>query len=153
MRFASMRSMDISNGDGVGVALFVQGCEGFCKGCFNSETWDFNCGKEWTEETENKLMGLCSKPYITRLSMLGGEPLHPRNIETVIHIAKRFKSLYPDKKLYIWTGYLFNNICNKEILNYADVIIDGKYVEELRDLTLKWRGSSNQKIYRKGYEY
>lgn len=146
MHFASLRSMDTSNGEGIGVALFVQGCENCCPGCFNKETWDFNGGKPWTEETENKLLELCNKPHICRLSILGGEPLHERNISTVIEIARKFKELYPEKKLYIWTGYLYEDICNKEILKYADIIVDGRYIDELRDLRLTLKGSSNQRV-------
>lgn len=146
MKYASLRDMDTSNGEGIGVALFVQGCSHCCKNCFNQETWDFNGGKEWTPELEEKLLQLCSKHYISRLSVLGGEPLHPKNIDTVIEIARKFKELYPEKKLYIWTGYLYEDICNKEILKYADVIVDGKYIDELRDLRLIMKGSSNQRV-------
>lgn len=146
MHYASIRHMDTSNGEGIGVALFVQGCNHCCKNCFNQETWDFNGGKEWTSELEELLLSFCSKSYISRLSILGGEPLHPKNIDTVIEIAKKFKARYPEKKLYIWTGYLYQEICNKEILKYADIIIDGKYIDELRDLRLALKGSSNQRV-------
>ena len=149
MRYAQITPFEICNGKGAGVSLFVQGCRFCCKGCFNSEAWDFNGGKEWTQETEDKFFELIDTPYIKRVAILGGEPLHPLNIDTVINIAKKTKEIYPNKQVYIWTGFLFDNIINKDILKYADVIIDGKYVDELKDLTLKWRGSSNQKIWEK----
>lgn len=147
MRFAQLRRMDISNGKGIGVSLFVQGCHLLCKGCFNSETWDFNGGKEWTESTEQYLFKLIDSPHINHLSILGGEPLCEENIETVTQIAKRFKEQFPDKKLWIWTGYTFENyVKDKEITKYADIIVDGRFEIDKKDLSLKFRGSSNQRV-------
>lgn len=146
--------MDISNGYGIRVSLFVQGCEHYCKNCFNPETWDFDNGQEWTLEKENELLKLCRRDCIQGLSILGGEPLHPLNLSTVTNISKRFKENFPKKTLWIWTGYLLEEyIRNLEILNYVDVIVDGKYIEELKDITLKFRGSSNQRILRKGIDF
>lgn len=146
--------MDISNGYGIRVSLFVQGCEHYCKNCFNPETWDFNNGQVWTLEKENELLKLCDKDYIKGLSILGGEPLHPLNISTITNIAKRFKENFPNKTLWIWSGYMLEEyVSNLEILNYVDVIVDGKYIEELKDITLEFRGSSNQRILRKGIDF
>lgn len=148
MRYAQIRRMDISNGEGIGVSLFVQGCHFACKNCFNQETWDFNGGKEFTLDKELYLLSLCTKPYIKRLSILGGEPLTPENIDTVTNISKLFKGQFPNKKLWIWTGYTFEDyVKDKEITKYADVIVDGRFVDELKDLNLKFRGSSNQRIW------
>lgn len=150
MRYSQIRKMDISNGEGIGVSLFVQGCDFHCNGCFNSETWDWNKGKEFTIKTGLYLLSLCYKPYIKRLSILGGEPLAPQNIDTVTNLSKLFKEQYPDKKLWIWSGYTFENyIYDKEILKYADYIVDGRFEEDKKDLNLKFRGSSNQRIWGK----
>lgn len=147
MRYAKIRKMDISNGPGVRVSLFVQGCTFNCKNCFNPETHDFNGGKEFTEETLAEILKLCEKDYIVGLSLLGGEPLHPKNIETTTMIAKKFKEKFPDKNLWAWTGFLYDrDLKDKEILKYLDVLVDGQYVDELHDFTLKWRGSSNQRV-------
>ena len=101
MRYSQIRSLDISNGEGVGVALFIQGCNLRCKNCFNSETWDFNGGKEWTEEVKNKFMELINKPYITRVSILGGEPLAYKNVNDVLNIVNEIRISYPDKKIWL----------------------------------------------------
>ena len=101
MRYASIRSMDISNGEGVGISLFVQGCHFHCKNCFNKDTWDFNGGKEWTQDTEDKLIELANKPYIKRLSILGGEPLADENLDGVLHLVDRFRLLLPSKTIWL----------------------------------------------------
>lgn len=149
MRYAKIDSCEITNGKHVGLSLYVQGCDFHCNGCFNSSTWDFNGGREWTEETENYVLELCGKPYILRLSALGGEPMHPLNANDVIHLMKGFKELYPDKEIWMWTGYLFENIPNKEVLEYADYIIDGQFKKNQKDLTLEFRGSKNQRMWKK----
>ena len=147
MRYAKIRKMDISNGPGVRVSLFVQGCTFNCKNCFNPETHDFNGGKEFTDETMTELLNLCQKEQIQGLSLLGGEPLHPKNIETTTKIAQKFKETYPKKNLWVWTGFLFDrDLQNKEILKYIDVLVDGQYVDELHDFNLAWRGSANQRV-------
>lgn len=148
MKYSQIRKQDVSNGDGIGIALFVQGCSFHCKNCFNSSTWDFDRGNEWSKETEDELISLGNRPYISRLSILGGEPLHPNNVETVTEIVKRFKETYPNKKIWLWTGYSFSYVKNLDIIKYLDYIIDGKFVDELRDLKLKYRGSSNQNVYK-----
>ena len=146
MRFNKVRKMDISNGPGVRVSVFFQGCHFHCKGCFNSETWDFLGGKEYTMDTEEKILEFCDKEYITGLSILGGEPFHQTNIQSTINLAKRFKERFPNKSLWIWTGFLFDDISNKEILKYADVIVDGPFQTENKDPRLKYCGSTNQRV-------
>lgn len=138
--------MDIANGPGIRVSVFMQGCTFHCKNCFNPETHDFNGGKEFTEETINQILDLCSKEYIAGLSILGGDPMHNKNIEGTTLLAKRFKETYPKKDIWLWTGFLFEDIKKKEVLSYLDVLVDGQYVDELRDPNLKWKGSSNQRV-------
>ena len=146
MRYNKIRKMDISNGPGIRVSIFMQGCTFHCKNCFNSETWDFNKGIEFTDETINTVLELCSNSHVTGLSILGGEPLHEKNILGTTKLSKLFKEKYPDKSLWIWTGNLFEDIKEKEVLNYIDVLVDGRYEDELHDFRLKWCGSSNQRV-------
>ena len=146
MRYNKIRKMDISNGPGVRVSIFVQGCMFHCKNCFNPETWDFKLGKEYTDETINHVIDLCGLDHIVGLSILGGEPLHPNNIEGVTKLAKKFKETYPNKTLWVWSGFTFDLKKDEEIMKYIDVMVDGQYVDELHDPTLNWRGSSNQRV-------
>lgn len=147
MRYNKIRKMDISNGPGVRVSIFMQGCTFNCKECFNPETHDFNGGKEFTDDTINRVLELCDNDNINGLSILGGEPLHPKNIEGTTKLAKAFKDKMPNKNIWIWTGFLFDkDLKDKEIMKYADVIVDGRYVDELRNPTLKWKGSENQRV-------
>lgn len=143
MRYASIRNFDISNGAGCGVALFVQGCHFHCKNCFNQSTWDFSGGKEFTAKIKNQLYSLLENPHITRLSVLGGEPLAKENIETVKSIIKDWAG---KKEIWVYTGYIYEVISDKELLNYVDFLVDGQYEDELRDLNLAFRGSSNQRV-------
>ncbi len=147
MRYNKIRKMDISNGPGVRVSIFMQGCSFHCKNCFNPETWDFKSGNEFTDETINKVLDLADKDYIVGLSILGGEPMHPNNIKATTRLAKAFKEKYPNKTIWVWSGFLFDrDLKDKEVLNYVDVLVDGQYVDELHNFTLKWRGSSNQRV-------
>lgn len=147
MRYNKIRKMDISNGIGIRVSIFMQGCVFNCKNCFNPETHDFNGGKEFTDETIKKIINLASADHIVGLSILGGEPLHPKNIDGTTKLAKIFKETYPKKNIWIWSGYTFEDyIKNKEIINYIDVLVDGQYNDDLRDPTLKWKGSKNQRV-------
>ena len=148
MKYAQIREIDITNGSGIGVALFTQGCPYHCKNCFNPETWDFNKGMVWTKEIENKIIELLKPEYITRLTILGGEPLIERNIEPLTALLKRVKGTYPDKQVWLYTGGDFEVLegLYEEIFQYIDILIDGRYVDDLRDYKLKWRGSSNQRI-------
>ncbi len=168
MRYAQIRSMDISNGEGVGVSLFVQGCPFHCKNCFNSETWDFSGGKEWTEKTKNKFMELIDRPYIKRVSFLGGECLAEQNLDEVLNLTQQIRISYPEKTIWLYTGFEWNSLMSKicqptfpdkdferiieihkkrkEIISNVDVLVDGEYIDEQKDLTLKWCGSRNQHV-------
>ena len=147
MKYNTLRKMDISNGPGVRVSVFMQGCEFHCKNCFNKETWDFEGGNEFNEETINKVLELSGKDYIKGLSILGGEPMHPKNIAATTALAKAFKTKYPEKNVWVWSGFKFDDdLKEKEALKYIDVLVDGRYVEELHNPTLKWKGSSNQRV-------
>lgn len=149
MRYASIRDFDISNGEDIGVSLFVQGCHFRCPNCFNQSTWDFNGGKEFTIETMRHIIKLIDRPYIKRFTLLGGEPLASENIETSKEILRVIKETYPNKQVWLFTGYVMENIPDKSILKYVDVLVDGPYKHELRDLSLAFRGSSNQRIIKK----
>ena len=139
--------MDISNGPGVRVSIFMQGCAFHCKNCFNPETWDFDKGEEFTEDTINEVLKLCEPSYIKGLSILGGEPMHPLNIKGTTALAKAFKEKFPDKTLWAWSGFLFDrDLMNLDVLKYLDVLVDGQYKDELHDFTLEYRGSSNQRV-------
>ena len=147
MQYNKIRKMDISNGPGVRVTIFFQGCMFHCKNCFNPETWPFNGGKEFTDETIEHILELCAPDHIEGLSMLGGEPMHPKNIEGSTKLAKAFKERYPNKSLWSWSGFTYEDYVSKQdIINYLDVLVDGQYVDELHDPTLRWRGSSNQRV-------
>lgn len=142
MRYASIRDMDISNGNGIGVALFTQGCHFHCKNCFNQDTWSFDGGKEFTEEVMDKFLKLVNRDFIKRVSILGGEPLAKENIDGVESILKNIKN----KAVWVYTGYTFDKVKDKSVMKYIDYLVDGQYVDELRDLKLKFKGSSNQRI-------
>lgn len=147
MRYNLIRKMDISNGPGVRVSIFMQGCSFHCKNCFNPETWNFDGGKEFNNSTIDEVLNLCNKTHINGLSILGGEPMHPNNIEATTQLAKKFKEKYPNKSIWAWSGFRFDeDLKDKEVLNYIDVLVDGTYKDELHNPTLKWRGSSNQRV-------
>jgi anaerobic ribonucleoside-triphosphate reductase activating protein len=146
MRYNLIRKMDISNGEGIRVSIFVQGCSFHCPNCFNPETHDFDGGKEFNGETIDKILELCDRHFIVGLSILGGEPLHYKNRDDVTKLAKAFKERYPNKNIWLWTGYEYETVNRLEIMNYVDVVIDGMYVDKLHDFNLKWKGSSNQRV-------
>ena len=146
MKYLQIRNLDIANGPGCRVSIFVSGCEHRCKGCFNPDTWNFDCGKEFTEDTLNSILKLIEPDYIAGISILGGEPLHPRNREIVLDLVKKFKAVYPDKTVWLWTGYSWEDIVSDLAGSEIDVVVDGRFVEELKDLRLKYRGSSNQRV-------
>ena len=147
MRYNKVRKMDISNGPGVRVSIFMQGCTFHCKNCFNPETHDFMGGEEFTDEIIQEILKLCENENVEGLSILGGEPMHPLNIEGTTRLAKEFKEKFPNKNLWAWSGFLFDrDLQGKEILNYLDVLVDGQYVDELHDPRLKYCGSSNQRV-------
>ena len=147
MRYNKIRKMDISNGPVVRVSIFMQGCTFNCKECFNPETHDFNGGQEFNSETINQVLELCENENVEGLSILGGEPMHPFNIEGTTELAKAFKEKFPNKNLWVWTGFLFDrDLKDKEVLKYIDVLVDGQYVDELRNPKLRYSGSSNQRV-------
>ena len=147
MRYNKIRKMDISNGPGVRVSIFFQGCHFHCPGCFNQETWDFNGGKEFNDEVINHILDLSKNDVISGLSILGGEPLNPKNIEGSTKLAKVFKEKYPSKTIWLWSGYLFDEYTkDKEIVNYLDVIVDGQFKIDLSSPLLHYKGSSNQRV-------
>lgn len=162
MRYTQIDEFETVNGEQIGISLYVQGCHFRCPGCFNSNTWDFNGGYEWTDEIKQKFIELAGRPYIKRISILGGCPLTKENIKDVMSLILELKDKYPQKKIWIYTGFSWEDIWfpYSEIvdshngdrferfntINEADVLIEGKFIEELKDITLPWRGSSNQRV-------
>ncbi len=156
MNYAEIKKTDIANGEGVRVSLFVSGCTHRCKGCFNKETWDFNYGKPFTEETENELIKALAPDYINGLTLLGGEPFEPQNQRALVPFLKKVKALFPQKNIWCYTGYLFDGELlsdsrarcevTDEMLEMIDVLVDGKFDEALKSLMLRFKGSSNQRI-------
>lgn len=160
MRLAGINTNDFVNGKGVCVSLFVQGCPHHCSGCFNPETWDFSGGEELPTDIRGQIIKAISANGITRnFSVLGGEPLCPENIQEVDDIVFGIRTAYPDIQIFVWTGYTLEELKNRNnkyvnnILSNIDVLIDGPYVKELRDITLELRGSSNQKIRYKNVDF
>lgn len=153
LRYAAIKKNDIANAPGVCVSVYLQGCPHHCPDCFNPETWDFNGGKPFTEDTMNEIINSINANGIMRnLCILGGEPLCLDNDVLTYHIIKKAKETYPDIKIYIWTGYLYEELINsvsrfpRDILSIADYLIDGPFIKEQKDLILKMRGSKNQRI-------
>lgn len=149
MKYSKIKSNDIANGLGVTVSLWTQGCPHHCKGCFNKETWDFSKGKIFTEEDKKYILELLDKNNVKRdLSILGGEPLCEQNLEGVKDLCKYIKAVRPATQIYIWTGYEIESFTKsqKEILEHIDFLIDGKFIEAQKDITLKLRGSKNQRV-------
>lgn len=156
MKYGEIKNYDIANGEGVRVTLFVSGCTHHCKGCFNPETWDFNFGKPFTMEVEAKLLEDLSPAYISGLTLLGGEPFEPVNQRALLPFLKKVKETYPEKTIWAFSGYTFDTDlveggkayceCTEEILGMLDVLIDGEFMEDLKDITLVFRGSSNQRV-------
>lgn len=149
--YAKINDMDVVNGEGVRVSIFFSGCTHHCKNCFNSELWNFDYGVPFTSETIDTIIELMKPDYIKGLSILGGEPF--QNEEALRNLARRVKKIYPTKDIWVWTGYEFNNIPQntRDILSYVDVIVDGRYDENKKTFLLPFRGSENQKIWKKSY--
>ena len=146
MRYNKIRKTDIANGPGIRVSIFMQGCTFNCKGCFNPDTHSFKGGKEFNDSVIEKVIDLAKSDHIRGLSILGGEPMHSKNIGGTLSLAHKFKEKYPNKDVWVWTGFLFDDLIRNYNLKDIDVIIDGKYEQDLYNPTLKYRGSSNQRV-------
>ncbi len=156
MNYATIKKYDIANGEGVRVSLFVSGCTHYCKGCFNSEAWDFSYGKPYAEKTEEEIIEALRPSYIRGLSLLGGEPFEPENQETLVGLLKRVRAELPEKDVWCYTGYTLESDLlspsrarcryTDEMLSYIDILVDGEFVEELKDISLLFRGSRNQRL-------
>ena len=156
MFYANIKKYDVANGVGVRVSLFVSGCTHRCKGCFNAEAWDFSYGKPYTEETEEEILDALDKDYIAGLSLLGGEPFEPQNQRALLPLLRKFRERYPQKDVWCYSGYTFHTDlqpggrahceATDEMLSMLDILVDGEFVEDLKDLKLRFRGSANQRI-------
>lgn len=160
MNYLKIEECDTSNGIGIGAVLWVSGCLCQCSRCHNPQTWDFNTGQLFTDDTMQELLHALDKPYISRFTLSGGHPLEPQNCETVYQIVKTVKKQFPNKSIWLYTGYTWEEILEKDktyenlevntispldIVKYCDVLVDGKYEDDKRDISLAWRGSSNQR--------
>jgi len=162
MNYGNIKECDIADGPGVRVSLFVSGCRHHCKGCFNKETWDLDYGMPYTKETEDEIIRLLAPSYIQGLTLLGGEPFEPENQKELAGLLKRVRETYPDKDIWCYTGYLYDvdlpeggrvhTEVTEEMLSYIDVLVDGEFIEEEKDVTLVFRGSRNQRIIELGKE-
>lgn len=156
MYYGEIKKCDIANGEGVRVSLFVSGCTHHCPGCFNQDTWDFSYGKEYTDETEQEIIEALSPDYINGLSLLGGEPFEPQNQQVLVQLLRKVREQYPQKTIWCYSGYLFDRELlsesrarceyTDEMLSMIDILVDGRFVEKLKDIRLVFRGSSNQRI-------
>lgn len=156
MHYGNIKECDIADGPGVRVSLFVSGCRHHCKGCFNSETWDFHYGRFFTKETEEEIIRLLEPGFIQGFTLLGGEPFEPENQAELVKLLKRIRETYPKKDIWCYTGYLYDvdlpeggrvhTDVTDEMLSYIDVLVDGEFVEAEKDVTLVFRGSRNQRI-------
>ncbi len=156
MNYAEIKPYDIANGEGVRVSLFVSGCRRHCKGCFNAVAWDFSYGKPFTEETQAYLFEHLSPDYIAGLTLLGGDPFEPENQRALLPFVRRVKERFPAKDIWCYTGYTYQSggiaekevqtECTRELVSLLDVLVDGRFKEELKDIRLKFRGSSNQRV-------
>ena len=156
MNYSTIKFNDIANGEGIRTSLFVSGCTHHCKHCFNPETWDFNYGKVFDKETEDKIILSLAPDYVNGLTLLGGEPMEPANQKGLLPFVKRIKEMYPNKTIWCYTGYLFDEELLRpsrarapwtdEFLTYIDILVDGEFKIDLKDITLRFKGSSNQRI-------
>lgn len=156
MNYAAIKNCDIANGPGVRVSLFVSGCTHHCKGCFNEIAWDFNYGEPFTHDIIDMLLAMLAPSHVKGLTILGGEPLEPQNQPAVLELLREVKSRYPEKTVWVYSGYLLDRDIlagklgsweiTKEYLSYVDVLVDGPFIMEKKDLSLRFRGSSNQRI-------
>ena len=156
MNYATIKNCDIANGPGVRVSLFVSGCTHHCKGCFNQEAWDFHYGKPFTQATIDRILAMLVPGYIRGLTLLGGEPFEPENQGPIVELLRQMKAKFPEKSVWAFSGYLFDRdilpgklgdpAITREYLGYLDVLVDGPFVEAKKDLALRFRGSSNQRL-------
>lgn len=156
MNYAEIKYYDIANGPGVRTSLFVSGCTHHCENCFNEIAWDFGYGKEFTEETADQIIKNCRPAYITGITLLGGEPMEPENQRGLLPFVKAFKEQYPNKTVWCYSGYTYEQLTDGksrcycevtgELMKLFDVLVDGKFVQDLHDITLRFRGSSNQRL-------
>ena len=149
MRYAKIDKFEIVNGEDVGISVYTYGCIFHCKNCFNSELWDLDKGEIWTDDTTDYLISLVKSSNISRVSFLGGEPLLDRNINELKKVLKRLREEFPEIQIWVYSGYTYEQIKDRnlhDLLSYIDILVDGRYVDELRDYTLKFRGSSNQRV-------
>lgn len=156
MYYGEIKNCDIANGEGVRVTLFVSGCTNHCKNCFQPQTWDFAYGQPFTNETEQYLLDLLSPSYINGLTLLGGEPFEPANQRVLLPFLRRVRAQYPEKNIWAFSGFTYEELttddsyCRCEVtddmLSLLDVLVDGRFVEELKDISLRFRGSSNQRL-------
>lgn len=150
MNYAAIKKCDIANGEGVRISLFVSGCTHHCKGCFQPETWNFDYGNPFDETTEDELIKALEPDYIAGLTLLGGEPMEPENAKRLLPFVKRVRETYPSKNVWFYSGYLFEELMEREesrkLLELIDVLVDGEFVEEQKNISLQFRGSENQRI-------
>lgn len=146
MRYHNITKDDMLNGDGLRICLWVAGCVHKCQGCQNPQTWDINGGIPFDESAEAELFDLLGRDYISGITFTGGDPLHPANREEILRLAKKFKRIFPNKTSWLYSGYTWEEIRNSEIMKYIDVLVDGRYIDDLRDVQLFWRGSGNQRV-------
>lgn len=146
MNYAEIKNYDIANGPGLRVSLFVSGCTNHCPGCFNKETWDFNYGIPFTDKTIDLILEMLNNKHIAGLSLLGGDPMEESNRKALLPLVKKVKSMYPNKDIWCYTGFLFEDVREYEILQYIDVLVDGRFVQKLKQVNLRFRGSTNQRI-------
>lgn len=156
MNYQTIVKDDLINGTGVRVSLYVSGCSHGCVGCFNESAWDYRSGTPFGDEQVQTILSELQKPYIEGLTLLGGDALMPKNISTVLELCKVVKDEFPNKNIWCWTGYTLEEVQDNhahDILQYVDVLVDGKFVEELKNLKLPFRGSENQRVLIKGKDY
>ena len=156
MNYATIKNCDIANGPGVRISLFVSGCSHRCPGCFNREAWDYDFGKPFTQQTIDQILAMLAPDYVKGLTLLGGEPFDPRNQAAVVELLRQVKAKYPGKSIWAFSGYLFDRDIlsgrlgdweiTKEYLSYLDVLVDGPFVEAKKNLSLRFRGSENQRL-------
>lgn len=146
MNYHNILHDDMRNGDGLRVVLFVAGCNHRCKGCHNPETWSINSGIEFDDNALSEICAQLDKDYISGLTLSGGDPLHPANRETITELCRIIKHLYPHKTIWLYTGYLYEQVQTLDVMQYIDVIVDGEFKKELADVNYHWAGSTNQRV-------